>query len=72
MIYLLFIAAFIIPVLLIFYVRLSDFKWFRKLKGGEWNQVWWNKYHQGGHTCWVNYHVEDSPYSKILKTEIYK
>lgn len=46
-------------------------KYFCKLKGGVWNQVWWNKYWQGGHTCWVNYHVEDAPHSKVLKTENY-
>ena len=51
---------------------LKNFRWYRKMKGGTWTKVWWNKYDQGGHICWISRKVENSPYSKVLEMEDYR
>lgn len=33
-------------------ILLSDFKWYRKLRGGKWLCVWYDYKFQGGYEIW--------------------
>lgn len=65
---LLIVAAFILYIIYhVIIVSLYEKQWYRGYKGGVWTKIWYNKYQ-----CWINREVEDTPHTKVLKTEDYR